>query len=270
MGRLLAHRGDQIDKAGVGDGVYQFIKRDGSRVGAQGIHRLFYGHDPFSLGADNPFRVLTKQYGLIRGIIQVLRHLLADTFSRQGLPIPFHSFLDYDKNGSVENWLGTWASQLKGASGLNPMEAFGHVGTIRTQDFVSQGLTWSLCRAYIHLADITDKTRACQVRLVAYGTHFLSHVLINQLRYGIPGINYPVLAMTIKEFAQFMWLNYADIRELEENTRLLVSRNIQLENEVFSEGQLLVSHDSAGGYLQELERAGNTFNRMTEVFEEAD
>lgn len=146
MGKILAHRGDHTGKAKVGEELYQFVKRDGSRVGAQGIHRLFYGHDPFSIGADNPFIVLSNQYGLVRGIVQALRHLLADTFSKQGLPIPFHSFLDYSNSGNLDNWLGTWASQLKGNSGMNQMEAFGHIGTIRMQDFMSQGLTWALCK----------------------------------------------------------------------------------------------------------------------------
>lgn len=118
------------------------------------------------------------------------------------------------------------------------------------------------------MAGIEDKTRACQVRLVAYGTHFLSHMMINQLRYGIPGINYVALAMTVKAFGQFMSLNYSDLRELEKRTGVLVSHNIQMEKEVFATGKGLVSHQHGMGYLAEIEQTGHSFDGMTDVFEE--
>lgn len=264
----LAHKGDLTDKSRVAEEPFAFLKRDGSKVGVQGMHRLFFGHDPMSMGADNPFLVLGKQHGIISGVIQALRHLLADTFSRQGLPIPGHSFLDFDNNGNLDNWLGSMAGKIGREYGKSPAEAFGHLGTLRMQDLLSQGLTWGLCKIYIWLAGIDDQIRACQVCLVAYATHFLSHMLINQVKWGIPGINYPALAMTLKEFYRFLRLNYADLKHLEEVTSRIVVEDEELERKVFMTGSTLQTRKHGREYIQEIDSSYGAFRRLTEALEE--
>lgn len=101
LGSLLRHQGDAIDKPWT---EKQFINRAYEPADV-GYHRLLWGHDIINLGVDNPFRLMFEQQG-ISGILQAVRHLVADTTSRQGLPLPGSATFDYIKdNGKVSNYL---------------------------------------------------------------------------------------------------------------------------------------------------------------------
>ncbi len=58
-----------------------------------------------SLTPHNPFAMMIEQEGSVSGgALQATRHLMADTFSKQGLPFPFSSYLDTQtKNGRPWN-----------------------------------------------------------------------------------------------------------------------------------------------------------------------
>ena len=74
LGKFFHHKGDNIDHT-----------TRGGKDFASYLHRLYGGHDPFSIGhGDNPFILLVKQYGIPKGILQAVMHLVADTFSKQG------------------------------------------------------------------------------------------------------------------------------------------------------------------------------------------
>lgn len=87
LGSLLFHKEDALDVYAPEEG---FIARNGERAYVM-FHRLLFGHDVLATGRGlmpyNPFELMYQQKGLM-GIVQAVRHLLADTMSKQGLPVP--------------------------------------------------------------------------------------------------------------------------------------------------------------------------------------
>ena len=80
------------------------------------FHRLLFGHDVLATGKGlipfNPFTLMFEQQGLA-GVLQAARHLIADTMSKQGLPVPGSSFFDIDReDGNPWNKIIDWAQVL--------------------------------------------------------------------------------------------------------------------------------------------------------------
>ncbi len=246
---LLGHKGDLLDKV---DGEY--IDRAGNPLWP-GAHRLMWGHDIFSLGPDNPFVLLMRQRGsILGGIAQVFRHLVADTFSNQGLPIPFHSFFDYvGDNGKLGNTLWDVArAATNGGNAADITEAFGNLFTIKFADIATTGLTSALCAIHNHALNKDDEAAASQVRAIAYSSQFFGKAAIGVLKTGVPFISWPTAFMVVKEIYSLYRLNYRDIAVLEQATERLCLENARLEAEVFASGRDLVSHPGGAGYLTEL------------------
>jgi len=261
---LLGHKDDAIDAV---NGEY--VDRAGNAAWF-GVHRLMYGHDIFSLGPDNPFALLIKQEGsILRGIAQVFRHLVADTFSNQGLPIPFHSFFDYAKdNGKLGNTLLDLAkAATNGGDGSEIVQAFGNLFTIKAADIGATGLTSALCAVHNHVMNKGDEAAASQVRAIAYSSQFFGKAAIGVVKTGVPFISWPTAVMTVKEMYSLYRLNYRDIAALEQATERLCLENARLEAEVFESGRGLVSHPGARGYLKELKDFDARMHSLEEFFD---
>ena len=97
--KLLHHQGDWIDTVPTmqddGHVINKFLNRAAKEIkpgiwqgGTNTPHRIFWGHDILSFHEDNPIYISIKQYGVGKGILQAIRHIVADTCSKQGLPIP--------------------------------------------------------------------------------------------------------------------------------------------------------------------------------------
>jgi len=270
LGKLLHHFQDDIDTVVSAESGRIFVDRDDSRISPR-FHRVMRGHDPFSVRSDNPFLVLTRQHGLIAGIAQVFRHLAGDTFSRQGLVLPFHSFFDYTRDGKLNNWLVTITEQVSRQGEVDALSAFNHLFTIHMQDILTQGLTWALCKAHIHIAGIRDEVRATQFRFTAYCTCFFTHAAIGMARQGgVPYIHWPAFGMMMKEAYQLFRLNYRQIKELERRTSEIVEANIKLERQVFATGASLVSWEDGMGYIRELERQDRLFSDLVDFMDRED
>ncbi|AIQ56178.1 hypothetical protein [Paenibacillus borealis] len=269
LGKLLQHNGDEIDQATMSGGLKGFINRDYESRPEVGFHRLMRGHDPFSMSGDNPFQLLCNQHGLLKGILQVFRHLTADTFSKQGLPIPFHSFFDYEKDGKLSNWLLKITKESVKAADVNQVTAFNHMFTVRMQDIGVQGLVYALCRAYFFAHDIKDDIRKSQVKIIAYTSCFFTHGITGMVRQGgVPYINWPTLSMLMKEMFVLFKLNYQEIKSLERVTASLVTENRLLERKVYETGNSLVSHVDGSGYIRELQKQDRIFEDLVDFFEE--
>lgn len=95
LGFLLFHQGDALDVFNSGEG---FVARNGEKAYVM-FHRLLFGHDVLVTGKGlmsfNLFSLMFEQQGLA-GVLQVARHLIATTMSKQGLPVPGSSYLDID------------------------------------------------------------------------------------------------------------------------------------------------------------------------------
>jgi len=263
IGKLLKHNGDSIDQI---DG--NFINRDGQMADIK-FHRLLWGHDPISLGKDNPFYLLIQQNGLLKGVVKVFTHLVADTFSTQGLPIPGHSFFDKQSDGKTTNLLKDISMKLANNDRQKAGETFSHMFTIRAQDVAGQGLVWVASLAYFRAREIEDITRKHQYRIVSYATNFFTHAAVGAWRQGgVPYISWPALTALVRETAGLFIDSYKEIKQLERITESINSENIELEKQVFLTGADLKTYENSNDYVGELKRQDKIFENLVSFFEE--
>lgn len=272
IGVLLGHQGDYMDK--MPGGV--FITREGTNSNI-GMHRLFWGHDIFSISGDNPFALLSSQYGIFKGIIKAFRHLVVDTFSSQGLPIPFHSWFDYTiKQGDalyVKNKLLDFArkaaTEAKGssASSVEINKSFSHIFTIKAADIATTGINSVLCATHNYIVNKRDRISASQVRLIAYSTQFFGKAMYGAIKTGgIPFISWPTALAVLKELYLFSKINLIDLSRLEKMTSELCAKNLQMEKEIFGFGAFLPSYSIVEDYVDEIQRTERGFNSLLMKF----
>ena len=217
MGKLLHHKGDSIDT---------MQRRDGSSTYVM-FHRLLWGHDPFSGGADNPFRLMIAQEGSkVRGILQALRHLIADTMSKQGLPLPGSSVLDYvTEDGKTTNYIIDLANNLSIEAFDNKamsQEIYSHLFTIRTQDIAGGVLAKLLTEVYFKARKIDNKLRKSQILFMVYAINFFAEAVIGAVKQkGVPYINIPVATSMMVSFAKFCYYDAKETHQLAKETESL-------------------------------------------------
>lgn len=143
----------------------------------------------------------------IGGIFQATRHLLADTFSKQGLPLPGHSFFEIpgDRPGNHLIDLVRELSKERYGNKLQAEAIYEHLLTIRAQDFAGGMVAAAIVSKYLDARGIGDKVRTSQVKLVAYSMSFYAEAIVGATRQkGIPYINAPLGCAMAKEFAALM------------------------------------------------------------------
>lgn len=265
FGELLHHQGDKIDKI---EGSY--INRFGGRTNKFGFHRLFWGHDPVSLGKDNPFYLMVKGNDLLSGAVKVFRHLIGDTFSSQGLPIPGHSFFDsMGADGKPTNLLLEVSEKLANNNMVDAQKYFSHMFTIRAEDIAGQGFVWATAKAYFFARGIDDPTRMSQYKIISYGVNFLSHATVGAIRQGgVPYISWPALTALIKEVAYLFIHSYKELKQLERITDEIIADNIEIEKQVFATGADIKSYNDSNEYIMELQSQDKIFNSLISFFEE--
>lgn len=268
-GKLLRHHKDAMDNYNVPDCV--FTNR-GGEISGVGFHRLMYGHDPFSPGPDNPFFLMIRENGICSGIFKVFQHLIADTFSKQGLPVPFHSIFDfYGENGKLSNGLLDLAKKAgaearEAGFDCNVQNAFSNLFTIKFSDIAATGLTWALCEIHIALRKIDDPIMISQTKIIGYSAQFFSRSIIMWLKTGVPAISWPTLPMLLKEIYKFYRANWQEIHHLESKTKELVEKNKSLEQAVFLTGKDLPSYNNAIGYIEEYNNAEKNIDDFINSF----
>lgn len=219
MGKLLHHSGDVIDR----------VARGGKGF-ATYLHRLYGGHDILSFGhGDNPFVLLCRQYGIPKGILQALRHLVADTFSKNGGVLPGSSFLDFTKDdGSVGNLLDEWAKAMSKSKGFNPQTVYAQLFSIHFQNFGSIGVVDMLLKAYERKR--FSKVAKSQLRIIALLTMSVVAVAIGMDKHNmIPKVNIPAVAALVFEVGHLLFLDSYDVRQAEARQDSLDARLALLE-----------------------------------------
>lgn len=208
LGGVFHHKSDWMDK---------MISRDSDETYIA-FHRLLWGHDPLAKGeglADlsfNPIRMMMQQEESERsghalfGAVQAMRHLLADTFSKQGLPLPGLSYFDYERSdGKAWNHIIDVVQELSIETTGNKGKAeelYRHLFTLRAQDIAGGALAAALTKAYIASRQIEDAIRINQIRLVSYSASFFCQAIVGAMRQnGVPYINYPLAMAMVKELA---------------------------------------------------------------------
>ncbi len=229
LGKTLHHKDDWLDQY---EG--QWNTRDVANAYAQ-FHRLLGGHDIFAIGESltphNPFTMMIKQReSVLGGTLQATRHLIADTFSSQGLPAPFSSYVDSTADdGRSWNKIIDIVQELSIETTGNKQQAesiYSHLFTLRAQDFIGGGAALALTSAYLHARDIEDAIRKTQIRLISYSMSFFAQAIVGATRQnGIPYINYPLGGAMAKELASLIF-------ESNRRTQLLDNRARHLHEEV--------------------------------------
>lgn len=222
--KLLGHYQTNIDTLPIGpDGKRIFPTRHAD-AGRSGPHRIFWGHDILSFKKDNPFVLMIKQTGSVpQGVLSALKHLTADTFSKQGLPIPTSSWWDYSYNNGkkVGNKLLDFCNKLYDESKYNISktggnnEIFNHMFSIHAQDITAQALGSMLCKRYMEYMKINDSVIKHQFLLISYAVMFYLNSFLGFARTGILYINWSVGICMIKEFILMNTFSQRDIKKLE-------------------------------------------------------
>lgn len=271
LGKLLHHQGDAIDKI---ESQKHFINRQFAPADV-GYHRLLWGHDIFDLGDDNPFKLMINQQHGLSGILQAVRHLLADTCSKQGLPLPGSSYLDYDneETGKVSNYLIKISKELSKESVGNMRNAnqiFSHMFTVRAEDITGGGAIAGFDALYFKVRNVVDDVRKVQFRLISYTVAFLGEAIIGAMRQsGVPYINPNLASAMFKNLIQLYCCSLIETRQLGKHTAALIERNNELELEVYkTQEKMFPGYSNAEGYLSELSRSQHSVDSLIIAFEE--
>lgn len=252
LGALLYHKGDALDVYSPGEG---FVGRNGERAYVM-FHRLLFGHDVLAFGKGimphNPFALMYEQRGLM-GILQTVRHLVADTMSQQGLPVPGSSLLDTEReNGKPWNRIIDWVQQLSVEScgdKRQAQEIYSHMFTIRAQDIAAGGLIPVLNKAYFVGRSIEDPVRRAQIRLIDTGLAFFGQAVVGAARQkGVPYINVAMVPQLAKAYGDLFAASARRTRELQSLTDALCdSADEQIARHALISGMLsesFVSYDA--------------------------
>lgn len=266
LGNILHHKGDHIDV--MGD---TFINRD--KQNAYGLfHRLLWGHDILDAGEDNPIKLMYEQDGL-RGILQAVRHLLADTTSKQGLPLPGSSFLDvHDVNGKRSNYLIKIAQTLSDetyGSKAKAHEIYAHMTTIRAQDVTAGVVVKSMAELYFLMRGVDDKIRRAQIRLIGYTVNFLGEAIVGSIRQqGIPYINLPLAGMMVTSFTNLWHLDSKEIRDLQRETNRLTAETEATLSSFDPCETILPKRTVVGDYIHAYHQAEANVDELLDFFGE--
>lgn len=269
LGNALFHKGDHIDLISK-----NFITRDGETKAYVAFHRLLWGHDILSTNGDNPFALMYEQKGM-SGIIQAVRHLLADTMSKNGLPLPGSSFLDYtDASGKKSNYLIMIAQQLstealgdKGAA----RTIYEHMMTIRAQDVAAGTVVKLVSELYFKLRGIEDEIRKAEICLIGYAVNFFAEAAVGCYRqpastaignFGVPYINVPLATVMATSFARFCYLNERDIYRLSKETDRLHAKVMELEESALTPEDILPEYSSAEELLKAADTAEDNMTKL--------
>lgn len=234
---LFGHVNTNMDTMPVGNnGMRKFVSRLGGNPA--GPHRIFWGHDILSAGKDNPFLLMIEQEGgLFKGLLAAIRHLTADTFSKQGLPVPGTSYFDYsleDGKKAGNHLLDICKRFCKEndirMSGANN-EAFNHMFSIHIQDVAVQKIGYVICKQYMKYNNIQSKTLKHQFLLISYSVMFYLNCVIGWVKYGVPYINWSAGAYMLKELILLAHSNWWIERELNKETDRCVELSQKLEQE---------------------------------------
>lgn len=254
LGLLLSHKGDAMDIYKPGEG---FIARNGERAYVM-FHRLLFGHDILAVGRGimphNPFSLMYEQKGLM-GIAQAIRHLIADTASKQGLPLPGSSYLDCETDsGKPWNQIINWVQELSiEVSGNKQMaqDIYSHMFTIRMQDILADGLIAALNNTYFEARGITDPIRQAQIEIVDTGVAFFGQAAVGAIRQkGIPYVNTTMIPQLTKAYGRLLIASGGRTYKLGRRTDTLLSaadaqveRHNRIQNELHALPGLSSSDD---------------------------
>lgn len=265
LGKLLHHKGDPIDKP-----EKNFIKRDRENAWVL-FHRLLWGHDVFSVKEDNPFFLMVKKMGF-SGIVQAVQHLLADTTSKQGLPFPGSSYLDFrDENGNLSNYLISISQKISmdtiGTKRL-AQDIYSHMFTIRAADMLGKNSISILNGVYLRVRRIKDRIRQLQFSLISFTVGFWIQALVGEGKLSVPYINIPVGKAMISSFIALYSENAARTRNLIKKGQVLALETDRLTSIARSDFSLSVPAETIEDAKEKIKHGQNNALSLVKMWEE--
>jgi hypothetical protein len=206
------------------------------------FHRLRYGHDIFNWnqtapdgtelwaemvrkhgGVDIlPFGNINRFLGLLNTIGRYLALYTFDSFSKQGLPLPFSSYL----NKIEINELGETAfeNRLESLVG-GRQDIYDTFLTIKARDIFGTALTTTLLGAYRKILEkkgykISKNQKYYEMNCIAYFIVFTGCLGISAFDLKTASMNYPSLAMLLK--------NVFQLNTLVNNNRKIIDSEYQI------------------------------------------
>ena len=208
--------------------------------------------------------------------MQAVQHLLADTTSKQGLPIPFSSFLDYmdaDEDGDekLSNYLIKVVQKLSeettGTKG-SAQQIYSHMFTVRAADMAGAGTIAVFSELYFKIRSISDPVRMAQFRLISYTECFYLQMLLGIAgQPGLPYINYPAAAGMFKNFVALFATSNRDTNEMLKRQKLSEQKTEQLEMTAKGEFQGLSHLGSFSAELAEINRGEQNLKKLADLWE---
>jgi hypothetical protein len=213
---------------------------------------------------------MIKQKGILGGIFQTLRHLIADTMSKEGLPMPGSSWLDYDKeNGRVSNYLMNIIKDIPKGEEIKYTDIYSSLFTIKALDVAGGTLASLLAESYIKNRKIEDKLRKAQIVFMVYAINFFTEAAIGASRQkGIPYINIPVGSMMITSFTKFCYLNFEKESQLSKCTKELLAKSDKLIEKYESQLKELNTFDSKDEMLENINQTDSNMNALIDYLGE--
>jgi hypothetical protein len=254
LNKFFTHGGDWIDQPVKGAG---YIGRNGEKVPIY-AHRIRWGHDVFSISGDNPFALSMEQYGRLRGILKAIKHLTADTFSSQGLPIPFHSYFDTASSNLIEEWIKKLASVSVGVPQSPGRFSFvlRKVFSINAQDVVASTLIVTLANLYVKFKPLDYALRAKSFKLTSYTISFLTNLGYNLIVYRVPAVNWALIPAILKEILSLYGEKHKVGKEISERMELL----LRMTNDIEEENKRLLSFVQKRNIVEKLRYLDKEFS----------
>lgn len=224
--KFFEHKNNPIDY----DEEYKFINRNGGKA-KFGFHRLFYGHDILSFKGDNPFYLYTKKFGFLKGIKNAITHLIADTCSKQGLPLPGSSIFDIKNGDELTNYIYEFVKKISNDSSKKVQEAYQQLFTYHIQDSLGTGTTKMLSSIYLKIRNFETEHTKNIFNIITNISELIITAIIGLVKTKgfTPKINWAILPDFFIHLGKFIGIKIKEhkIKKLEKkyNSNVIILEN---------------------------------------------
>ena len=230
--KFLQHPNNPIDY----DENGKFINRNGGTA-KFGFHRLFYGHDILSFKGDNPFQLYAKKFGFLKGIEKAIKHLFADTCSRQGLPLPGSSLFDIKSGDDFTNLMYEFSKKVGKGSSSKAQSAFQHLFTYHFQDSLGSRSSEILSDIYLKVRGFETGKAKSIFKIITNISEFIINAITGLVKTAgmTPKINWRNVIGLIYQLSKFLGIKIKEhkIKKIEDKYNQQVILLEECKNNIY-------------------------------------
>lgn len=195
------------------------------------FHRLKKGHDPFNpreIEWDKYFKAGDVKKPMLIKVFAWLRHMMQDTFSVEGLPLPGHSYFR-DVIGDVLMPAG------KKLSGMDTYKVYKTFFTLKARDLTGAAFVPLAMTAYVYGTERGNRRKFFNYRYISLTIGALAVCITTGLLLPIPNqssisFNYPAVMAMIPYIIALYRLNSMISRQLKERGGILAENSLRLQH----------------------------------------